>query len=96
MCSIQAYSIGARSQSSRTYLEDNFKSFKEAPLRDLILHSLSALKKSASEEGEIKGTSVEIGIVGKDTPFRVLKPAEVETYLKDLENWKKEGEMVPE
>lgn len=45
----EAYSIGARSQSARTYLEDNFASFKSNSLHELILHSISALKKSASE-----------------------------------------------
>lgn len=65
-------------------------------MRDLVLHGLSALKKSASEEGEIKSSSVEIGVVGKDLPFKVLTVEEVDRYLKDLEHWKKEGEMVPE
>lgn len=80
----EGYAIGARSQSARTYLEDNFQTFKDASLNDLVLHSLSALRKSASEEGEIKSTSVEIGVVGKDLPFRVLTVEEVEKYLKDL------------
>jgi 20S proteasome subunit alpha 6 len=60
-------------------------------LRDLVLHGLSALRKSASEEGEIKGSSVEIGVVGGDLPFRVLSVEEVEKYLKELEVWGKEG-----
>ena len=62
----EAYSIGARSQSARTYLEDHFEQFKNNSLHELILHSISALKKSASEEGEIKASSIEIGIVGKN------------------------------
>ena len=79
---IQAYSIGARSQSARTYLEDNFGAFKGATLKDLIIHSLKALKKSASEEGEVKPSSVEIGVVGIGCPFRLLKENEIEEYLK--------------
>jgi 20S proteasome alpha/beta subunit len=58
-------------------------------LRELIFHSLNALKKSASEEGEIKGSSVEIAVVGKDLPFKVLSIEEVEQYLKELEKRKK-------
>lgn len=53
-----AYSIGARSQSARTYLEDHLKSFSTSTLEELILHSLAALKKSASDEGEVKPSSV--------------------------------------
>ena len=83
----EAYSIGARSQSARTYLEDNFETFKEASLKELIFHSLKALKKSASEEGEVKASSVEIGVVGRDSPFRLLKESEIEEYLKDVEKW---------
>ena len=42
------YAIGARSQSARTYLEDHFQTFGNCSLDDLICHSLSALKKSAT------------------------------------------------
>jgi 20S proteasome subunit alpha 6 len=55
---MQAQSIGARSQSARTYLEDHLKQFKDSTEEEMILHSLAALKKSASEEGEIKSSSV--------------------------------------
>ena len=67
-----AYSIGARSQSARTYLEDRMGEFKTSTPEELILHAICALKKSASDEGEVKGDSVEIGIVGKDKPFTQL------------------------
>lgn len=68
-----AYSIGARSQSARTYLEDHLASFKNSSLDELVLHSLAALKKSASDEGEVKPISVEIGVVGRNKPFTLLK-----------------------
>jgi len=42
-------------------------------MEELVLHSLAALKKSASEEGEIKSGSIEIGVVGINQPFRLLK-----------------------
>lgn len=35
--------------------------------------------------------SVQVGVVGKDTVFRILTTDEVEKYLKDAENWKKGG-----
>jgi hypothetical protein len=47
--------------------------FKNSTLEEMILHSLAALKKSASEEGEIKSGSIEIGVVGINHPFKLLK-----------------------
>ena len=69
----KAYSIGARSQSARTYLEDHLPEFNTSNLEELIFHSLAALKKSASDEDEVKVDSVEIGVVGKNKPFTQLK-----------------------
>lgn len=82
-----AHSIGARSQSARTYLEDHLTQFKNSTLDELILHSLAALKKSASEEGEVKAGSIEIGVVGKNKSFTLLKEAEIAQYLQKLENF---------
>jgi 20S proteasome subunit alpha 6 len=84
----KAYSIGARSQSARTYLEDNLGQFTQSTLEELVLHSLAALKKSASEEGEVKAGSIEVGIVGKNRPFSILKENEIAEYLTKLENFK--------
>lgn len=68
-----AYSIGARSQSARTYLEDHLPQFNTSSLDELVQHALAALKKSASDEGEVKAESVEIGVVGRDKQFTLLK-----------------------
>lgn len=85
---LKAYSIGARSQSARTYLEDNLSQFSYSTLNELILHSLKALKKSASDEGEIKPSSVEIGVVGVNTPFRILKENEIAEFLLQSNDFK--------
>jgi 20S proteasome subunit alpha 6 len=76
-----AYSIGARSQSARTYLEDHLGAFPNSNLDELIFHSLSALKKSASDEGEVKANSVEIAFVGKNKKFTILNEEEIGGYL---------------
>ena len=57
----------------------------------MILHSLKALKKSASEEGEIKPNSVEVGFVGRDSSFKLLKEDQIKEYLKKAEGWKGSG-----
>jgi 20S proteasome alpha/beta subunit len=54
-------------------LEDHLGQFNNSSLEDLILHSLSALKKSASDDGEVKPNSVEIAYVGKNKQFTILK-----------------------
>lgn len=87
-----AYAIGARSQSARTYLEDHLAQFKNSSLDDLIFHSLSALKKSASDEGEVKSNSVEISFVGKNRAFTSLKEDEIGSYLDRLKNFKGSAE----
>lgn len=45
----QAFAIGARSQSAKTYLEVNLAKYPLSNLENLILHGLSALKKSVTE-----------------------------------------------
>jgi len=49
---LQGYSIGARSQTARTYLENNMDKFKETDLKSLILHGLSALQKANQGDDE--------------------------------------------
>jgi len=89
-----AYAIGARSQSARTYLEDHLAEFKSSSLDDLIFHSLSALKKSASDEGEVKSNSVEISFVGKNRAFTSLKEDEIGAYLDRLKDFKGSAEKM--
>ena len=62
--------------------------FKTSTPDELILHALCALKKSASDEGELKGDSVEIGIVGKDKPFTQLASNAVMGYLDKMKDFK--------
>jgi 20S proteasome subunit alpha 6 len=83
-----AYSIGARSQSARTYLEDHLPEFDRSNLDELILHSLAALRKSASDEGEVKPSSVEIGVVGLNKQFTLLSEDEIGSYLEKLKEFK--------
>ncbi len=47
--------------------------FKNSTMEELVLHALAALRKSASEEGEIKPLAIEIGVVGVNQSFRLLK-----------------------
>jgi hypothetical protein len=54
---------------------------------------LSAIVKSASEDGEVNEKSVEIAIVGKGKPFTRLTETELKGYLARLPDFKPEAGM---
>lgn len=61
-----AMSIGARSQSAKTYLEKHHESFAEASLEDVVLHGLRALRETLQADKELNVNNLSIAIVGKD------------------------------
>jgi len=91
-----AYSIGAKSQSARTYLENHFEKFPTLSLEQLILHAVKAVSTSVQDETELTSKSLEIAIVGHDTPFKILNGEENTVYLGRLKEFKPEDEMVTE
>ena len=78
-----AMAIGARSQSSKTYLEKNYETFANCGWEDLVRHAVKALKASA-QETELTEHNVSVGFVGKDQKFRLLTPAELKVYITDV------------
>jgi len=76
-----AVSIGARSQSAKTYLERNFEDFAEAPLDDLVKHGLQALRDTLQQDKELNIHNTSIGIVGKDQNFKIVEGEELQRYL---------------
>lgn len=59
-----AHSIGARSQSAKTYLEKNFESFEDADLPSLINHGLSALADTLQQDKHLTIANTSIAIIG--------------------------------
>ncbi|ORX33383.1 putative proteasome subunit alpha type 1 [Kockovaella imperatae] len=59
-----AHSIGARSQSAKTYLEKNFESFENASLPELINHGLSALHDTLQQDKFLTIQNTSIAIIG--------------------------------
>jgi len=57
-------SIGARSQSAKTYLETHYDSFPSASLEELIKHGLNALRDTLQQDKELTVENTSIGIVG--------------------------------
>ncbi|BGP24678.1 20S proteasome subunit alpha 6 [Rhodotorula toruloides] len=63
--SYHALSIGARSQSAKTYLEANFETFPDASLDELVMHGLRALRETLQQDKELSGLNTSVGIVGR-------------------------------
>ncbi|CED84618.1 20s proteasome subunit [Phaffia rhodozyma] len=92
-----AMSIGARSQSAKTYLEKSYDSFPEADLNTLIEHGLRALRETLQQDKELTPLNTSIAIVGPvctDEPvpaqqakgnFRIIEGDDVKVFLDRLE-----------
>ncbi|KGB79569.1 20S proteasome subunit alpha 6 [Cryptococcus deuterogattii R265] len=59
-----AHSIGARSQSAKTYLEKNYRLFPTASLEELINHGLSALHDTLQQDKHLSSLNTSIAIIG--------------------------------
>ncbi|KTW26517.1 proteasome core particle subunit alpha 6 [Pneumocystis jirovecii RU7] len=77
-------SIGARSQSARTYLERCVDFFPDATMENLILHGLRALRDSLAQDKELTSLNTSIAVVGKDMPFRLIENDDVSEWLVKL------------
>ncbi|CAG8496829.1 8523_t:CDS:2 [Diversispora eburnea] len=75
-----AMSIGARSQSAKTYLEKHYESFAE------VRHGLHALRDTLQQDKELNTFNCSIGIVGVDYKFKIIEEDELQRFLNLLEN----------
>jgi 20S proteasome subunit alpha 6 len=67
-----AMAIGGRAQSAKTYLENNYATFAQASVDELISHGVQALTRCLEQDAEINKDNISICMVGKDLPFRLL------------------------
>lgn len=81
----KAMSIGARSQSARTYLERSMDKFSDCNLNDLVQHGLRALRETLPTEQDLTTKNVSIGIVGADMEFTIYDNDDVAPFLQGLE-----------
>ncbi|KAJ9104265.1 hypothetical protein QFC19_004082 [Naganishia cerealis] len=99
-----AHSIGARSQSAKTYLEDHHAEYEDCSLDELIQHGLSALRDTLQQDKTLTMKNTSIAIIGaatstvegattsKKTNFRVLDDEAVEPYLREMRRRRGEPE----
>jgi 20S proteasome subunit alpha 6 len=76
-----AMSIGARSQSAKTYLERHYESFKAAKLDELIVHGLRALRDTLQQDKELTVSNCSISYVGKDDKFVIVEGDALRVYV---------------
>lgn len=77
----KASAIGKNMINANTFLEKRYTN--EMELEDAIHTAILTLKEGF--DGQLTESNIEIGIVGSDQTFRVLKPEEVKDYLEEVE-----------
>jgi 20S proteasome subunit alpha 6 len=90
-----AVSIGARSQSAKTYLERNYEKFHDCTLDELIKHGLHALRETLQQDKELTIMNTSIGIIGEKStnegvvpsqgPFRILEGEVLQPFLNSMD-----------
>lgn len=78
----KASATGKNSINAKTLLEKRYNNNPDMELEDAIHNAIIILKEGF--EGAIDENNVEIGIVGEDQKFRILSPAEVRDYIREL------------
>lgn len=87
----KAMSIGARSQSARTYLEKHLDEVASASLEELIKHGLRALRDTLPPEVDLTTKNVSIGYVGKGQNFKILVEDETGPFLAMIQGEERRG-----
>jgi len=91
----KAMSIGARSQSARTYLEKHLDKFMACSLDELVAHALRALRDTLPAESDLTNKNTSVAIVGKDYPFVIGEDEGVDKWLRLIEGEERSRRAVP-
>jgi len=84
-----AMSIGARSQSAKTYLEKHYEAFADCSLEELVKHGLHALRETLQQDKDLNVNNTSVGIVGAPSThekttgvsFRILEGESIQPFL---------------
>ena len=92
-----AYAIGAKSQSSKTYLEKHIATLSGCNTTNLILNALNAIKAGYRDETEeMSEKNIEISLLNRENGFHSLKKEDVRKYLDQLPHFRPENLMQTE
>ncbi|KAL4399403.1 Proteasome subunit alpha type-6 [Malassezia pachydermatis] len=70
-----AMSLGARSQSAKTYLERHMDEFVDADLDQLIIHGIRALRETLPQNKQLERAAVSVAYVGPGADADPMSPA---------------------
>ena len=73
--------LGARSQSSKTYLEKNFEAFDDLDVTSLIKHALLAVREATTQGNELTAANCAVAVVGEGTPFEIIEDDKIQPYI---------------
>ncbi|MCL7032764.1 hypothetical protein MKW94_028338 [Papaver nudicaule] len=80
----QAFAIGSRSQSAKTYLERKFESFSNSSRDDLIKDALFAIKETLQGE-KLTSSICTVAVVGLEEDFHILDQKTIQEFIELLE-----------
>jgi 20S proteasome subunit alpha 6 len=80
----RATSIGARSQSARTYLEREYEQFASCSKEELVLHGLKALRECLPQDKELNVQNTTVAVVGRGDKFVAAEEDSVGVWLELL------------
>ncbi|RZC92949.1 hypothetical protein C5167_036196 [Papaver somniferum] len=80
----QAFAIGSRSQSAKTYLERKFESFANSSRDDLIKDALFAIKETLQGE-KLTSSICTVAVVGLEEDFHILDQKTIQEFIELLE-----------
>jgi len=90
----QAYAIGAKSQSTKTYLEKYMSHFKDASLDELIMYGLAAIKAGYRDEAEeMSDKNIEVSLLSKNFGFVHYPKEDLWDKIQKLPTFKPELRM---
>ena len=81
----QAFAIGARSQTAKTYLERKFEAFPECSRDELICHGVISVREALAE-GKLNGSNCSVAVVGIGEAFNILDPKMVQKIIDSLDD----------
>jgi 20S proteasome subunit alpha 6 len=80
-----AVSIGARSQSAKTYLEKHYESFENSDLDTLIVHGMRSIRDTLQTDKTVTTANCTVAFVGKDCKFTILEGDDLQKYIDQLD-----------
>ncbi|KAF2366858.1 Proteasome subunit alpha/beta [Trinorchestia longiramus] len=87
----RSMAIGARSQSSRTYLERHLEELETCTREQLVRHALRALRDTLPNDVELTSKNCSLAVVGEGEDLQIFDDDRVAPYLEGLDQEERRG-----